>query len=108
MQLLKLFDGHLLAVLYHKLIDIILIHLQSLRQRLCLAVDYRHHRNCLKPLKVTFDNAFRPKLIPSRSEVSLGNPFSRSFDHLEAGNVQNLRQQNWYLQSPEDNTRRVL
>ncbi|GBN44724.1 hypothetical protein AVEN_5059-1 [Araneus ventricosus] len=44
MQLLKLFDGHLLVVSFHKLIEIIAIHLQSLDliQRHNFD-DYRHH-----------------------------------------------------------------
>ncbi|GBN35082.1 hypothetical protein AVEN_60475-1 [Araneus ventricosus] len=32
-------------------------------------IDYRLHRYCLKPLKVTFDNALRPKLLPSRTKL---------------------------------------
>ncbi|GBO04892.1 hypothetical protein AVEN_255949-1 [Araneus ventricosus] len=42
----------------------------------------------LKPLKGTFFNALRPKLLPSRSEGSLGGaPFPSNFYHLEASNV---------------------
>ncbi|GBM49340.1 hypothetical protein AVEN_148669-1 [Araneus ventricosus] len=88
MQFHKFFGGQLLAVLFLKLIDIILIHLQShdLGQRHNL-VDYRPHRYCLKPLKVTLDNVLRTKLLPSRSESSLGDPFPLLFDQLEKGNA---------------------
>ncbi|GBO20136.1 hypothetical protein AVEN_48738-1 [Araneus ventricosus] len=66
-----------------RLIDIITIHLQShdLGQRHNL-VDSRLHRYCLKPLEVTFDNAFRPNLLPSRREGSLGDLFPPIFDYL--------------------------
>ncbi|GBN92731.1 hypothetical protein AVEN_148462-1 [Araneus ventricosus] len=37
---------------------------------------------CLGLLNVTFDNILRPKLLPSRSEDSLGNLFPCIFDHL--------------------------
>ncbi|GBM20665.1 hypothetical protein AVEN_230247-1 [Araneus ventricosus] len=43
-------------------------------------VDYRYHRYCLKPLKVTFDNTLRSKLLPCRSEGSLGDLLPRIFD----------------------------
>ncbi|GBO46406.1 hypothetical protein AVEN_115965-1 [Araneus ventricosus] len=87
MQLRKLFGGQFLVVLFHNLIDIIAIHLQSpyLGQRHNL-IDYRLRRKCHKPLKVTFDKVLRPKLLPRRSEKSFGNPLPRIFDHLEAGN----------------------
>ncbi|GBL96902.1 hypothetical protein AVEN_182495-1 [Araneus ventricosus] len=55
-------------------------------------VDYRLHRvlsllnEGLRLLNVTFASALRPKLLPSRSESSLGNPFPCLFDHFEAGN----------------------
>ncbi|GBN74579.1 hypothetical protein AVEN_137737-1 [Araneus ventricosus] len=80
MQLRKLFGGQFLAVLFHKFIDIIVIPMQSLDlgQRRNL-VDYRLHRYCLKPFKVIFDNALRPKLLTSRNEVSLGNFFPMYF-----------------------------
>ncbi|GBN56897.1 hypothetical protein AVEN_46554-1 [Araneus ventricosus] len=86
MQLHELFGGQLLAVVVLKLIDII-FHFQShdFDQRHNL-VDCRLHRYCLKPLKVIFDNVLRSKLLPSRSESSLGDPFPCIFDHLEAGN----------------------
>ncbi|GBO15826.1 hypothetical protein AVEN_211407-1 [Araneus ventricosus] len=65
------------------LIDIITNHLQShdLGQRHNL-VDRRLYSYCLKSLEVTFDNAFRPKLLPSRSEGSLGDFFPPIFDYL--------------------------
>ncbi|GBO39908.1 hypothetical protein AVEN_146831-1 [Araneus ventricosus] len=50
------------------------------------AVDYRLQRYFFKSLKVTFGNALRPKFLPSRSEGSQGDPFSRIFNHLETGN----------------------
>ncbi|GBN38095.1 hypothetical protein AVEN_191518-1 [Araneus ventricosus] len=76
------FGGQLLAVLFHNLIDIIVIHCQShdIGQRLDL-VGSR-----LKYLKVTLGNAHWPKFLPSRSEGSLGNSFPCIFDQLEAGN----------------------
>ncbi|GBN92011.1 hypothetical protein AVEN_51286-1 [Araneus ventricosus] len=87
MQIYKLFGGQLLAVLFHKLIDIISIHihLQSpdVGQRYYL-VDYRLHRvlTVSELLNVIFDNNLRPKLLPSRSEDSLGNPFPCIFNHF--------------------------
>ncbi|GBM09697.1 hypothetical protein AVEN_186404-1 [Araneus ventricosus] len=79
-KLHELFGAQLLAVLFHKLMDIIVIHLQShyLSQRHTL-VDYRLHSYCLKPLKVTFDNAFRRKLLPGRSQSSLSDPLLTHF-----------------------------
>ncbi|GBM19039.1 hypothetical protein AVEN_172505-1 [Araneus ventricosus] len=75
-----------LAGVFHELIDVI-IHLQShnLSPRHNL-VDCRLRSYCLKPHEVTFDNAFRPKILPSRSEGSLGDPIPRIFDHLAARN----------------------
>ncbi|GBO41039.1 hypothetical protein AVEN_239978-1 [Araneus ventricosus] len=86
MQFRMFFSGQLLTVLYHKLIDIILIRLLSidLGQTNNL-VDYRLHRYCLKALKVAFDNAVRLTLLPSRSEGSLSNSFPRIFNKIEAG-----------------------
>lgn len=74
----KLFGGQFLAVLFHKRIDIIFIHFKShdLDQNTNLLHRYR-----LKPL-----NVLQPKLLPSRSEGSLGNSFPRLFGHLEAIN----------------------
>ncbi|GBL73812.1 hypothetical protein AVEN_163345-1 [Araneus ventricosus] len=87
MELSWLFITQLLAVSYLKLIDIVLIYPQShdLSQRHNL-IDCRLHRYSLKSIKITFDNAFRPKLLPSRSEGSLDEPFLRIFDHLETSN----------------------
>ncbi|GBM35711.1 hypothetical protein AVEN_58397-1 [Araneus ventricosus] len=65
------FSGQLLAVLYHKLIDVILIRLLSIDLgQTNNHVDYRLHRYCLKALKVTFDNAVRLTLLPSRNKIS--------------------------------------
>ncbi|GBM56426.1 hypothetical protein AVEN_56111-1 [Araneus ventricosus] len=83
MQFHKLFSGQLLAEVFLKLIDII-FHSHELGQRHNL-VDCRLHKYCLKPLKVTFGNALRPMLLPSRSEGSLCGPFRSIFDYLDAG-----------------------
>ncbi|GBM45991.1 hypothetical protein AVEN_82157-1, partial [Araneus ventricosus] len=57
-----------LAGVFLKLINII-FHLQSLDlgQR-HNPINCRLHRNCLKPLNVTFDNAHQPELLPSRRQ----------------------------------------
>ncbi|GBM07582.1 hypothetical protein AVEN_230021-1 [Araneus ventricosus] len=80
-------SSNLRTWLFHKITDIILLLLQShdLRQRHNL-VDYKLHSYCLKPLKVTFDNVLRSKLLSRKSKVSFSNPFASIFDQLEASN----------------------
>ncbi|GBM60865.1 hypothetical protein AVEN_179015-1 [Araneus ventricosus] len=87
MQLHKLYGGQLLVVLFHKLVNIIAIHLQYLilaEDTISLTIGSTEYR--LRVLNVTFNNTLRPKLLPSRSEGSLGNPFPCIFNHFEAGN----------------------
>ncbi|GBM49168.1 hypothetical protein AVEN_148088-1 [Araneus ventricosus] len=65
----KLFGGQLLTIVFLRFIYII-SHLQShdLGQRHHL-IDGRLHRYYLDSLKVTFDNAARPKLLPRRRVI---------------------------------------
>ncbi|GBM58487.1 hypothetical protein AVEN_212747-1 [Araneus ventricosus] len=83
MQLHKLFCGQRLFGLFLKLIDII-FHLQYLGWPDTISLTAGSTEYCLRLLNVAFANNFRPKLLPSRSEDSLGNPFPCIFDHFEA------------------------
>ncbi|GBO30587.1 hypothetical protein AVEN_267425-1 [Araneus ventricosus] len=88
MQLHELFGGQLLIVFFHKLIDIIAIHLQSpdLGQRHDL-VNYRIRRVTVSDSLMPNSTALSdPKRLPRRNEDSLGNPFPCIFYHFEAGN----------------------
>ncbi|GBN05959.1 hypothetical protein AVEN_215373-1 [Araneus ventricosus] len=82
MQLHKLIGGQLLVVLFHKLIDSIIIHLQfpDLGQRHNLVGSTGY---CLRLLNATFDNTLRLKLLPSRSEILSVTHFSCIFDHFK-------------------------
>ncbi|GBM80770.1 Xylosyltransferase oxt [Araneus ventricosus] len=51
-----------------------------------LSLTTGSHRYCLKPLKVAFDNALRPKRLPGRREGSHSNTFPIVSNQLDAGN----------------------
>ncbi|GBN33423.1 hypothetical protein AVEN_59615-1 [Araneus ventricosus] len=55
---------------------------------------------CFRLLNAPFDNTLRPKLLPIRSDGSLGNLFPRTFDHFEAGNDMEESESSIYLCPP--------
>ncbi|GBM88646.1 hypothetical protein AVEN_139601-1 [Araneus ventricosus] len=82
MQLHKLFFAQLLVVLFQKPHRYLCYPppVPDLgKDKISLTIDSIGY--CLRLLNVTFDNTLRPKLLPNRSEGSLGNP-SHGFPNI--------------------------